>query len=126
MNASQKLIFKSDQINEARKYVELDLPVSHSFKKEKGIRDPSYEMGEGDEYAEGTPDFDYEEERRRLMEKVNAELEENRKERISEIEVEIEEQQKHLEDIKKENESIAFGIAQEAKEKAKKEVSLSP
>ena len=118
MSASQKLIFKSDQINEARKQIELDLPAIHQAQLRKEGQAFSGEEGED---LTGPLDADYEEQRQNLMEKVNAELEEYRKERMAQIELEIEEQQKHVEELKKENENVAFEIAQEAKEKAKKE-----
>ena len=125
MDETQKLIFKSGQINEARKRVELSLPSLHSLMEKKKGEASSHEMGMDHQETGEELYADYEERRHDLMEKVNAELEEYRKEQMGQIESEIEEQQKHVEELKKENENMAFSIAQEAKEKAKREVTLA-
>ena len=119
----QKLIFKSGQINEARKQVELDLPTLHESREEDSYLDQK--LMEGGERPQGMSNAVYEEKRRHFMEKIDAESEEYRKERMAQVEAEIEEERERVEDIKKESENVAFEIAQEAKERGKKEVAMA-
>ena len=125
MVTSEKLIFKSGQINEARKQVELDLPILSQRSGQKSFGEAYQEAGqmEGAEEAKRSLDVLYEEKHRDLMGRVDLELEQYRKDRMAQIDLEIEEEKKRIEEIKKESESVAFEIAQKAKEKGKQEVS---
>lgn len=110
--ASNKLVFKPEQIALLQDTVPIDLP--DRYKKYQGIED-------ADEYevdAEGNVIEQY---HGPTIEEIEAELERYRKETEEEIRQSLEDAHDKAKNIEEEGKAVAFNLIQESKEKAKRE-----
>ncbi len=119
MKLSEKLIFKSSQINSTRSKVEVSLPDLYlTYHKEQHL--PNMDQ-DGIDVTEAQRIYN-EEHISIEKEKINSELEAYRLEKSKLLNEELEEFQAKTKKLKEESDAIAFEILQEAKEKAKKEI----
>ena len=110
--ASNKLVFKPEQIALLQDTVPIELP--DRYKKYQGIED-------ADEYevdAEGNVIEQY---HGPTIEEIEAELERYRKETEEEIRQSLEDAHDKAKNIEEEGKAVAFNLIQESKEKAKRE-----
>ncbi|MCB1303376.1 MAG: flagellar assembly protein FliH [Leptospiraceae bacterium] len=110
--ASNKLVFKPEQIALLQDSVSLELP--DRYKKYQGIEDvDEYEVD-----AEGNVIEQY---HGPTIEEIEAELERYRKETEEEIRQSLEDAHDKAKSIEEEGKAVAFNLIQESKEKAKRE-----
>ena len=121
MSLQEKLIFKSDQIHEARDLVDVTLPKNYSKYNKSTSEEEEWEVSEeGKESA--LKKQEGEEYRSRRVQEIDSELESYREEKLKSIETEIEKANERLETSKEDSHNFSFTITQEAKEQAKKEI----
>ncbi|HBS05100.1 MAG TPA: flagellar assembly protein FliH [Leptospiraceae bacterium] len=110
--ASNKLVFKPEQIALLQESVSIELP--DRYKKYQGIEDvDEYEVD-----AEGNVIEQY---HGPTIEEIEAELERYRKETEEEIRQSLEDAHEKAKNIEEEGKAVAFNLIQESKEKAKRE-----
>ncbi|MBU41917.1 MAG: flagellar assembly protein FliH [Spirochaetaceae bacterium] len=110
--ASNKLVFKPEQIALLQESVSIELP--DRYKKFQGIEDvDEYEVD-----AEGNVIEQY---HGPTIEEIEAELERYRKETEEEIRQSLEDAHDKAKNIEEEGKAVAFNLIQESKEKAKRE-----
>ncbi|MBI39673.1 MAG: flagellar assembly protein FliH [Leptospiraceae bacterium] len=110
--ASNKLVFKPEQIALLQDSVSIELP--DRYKKYQGIEDvDEYEVD-----AEGNVIEQY---HGPTIEEIEAELERYRKETEEEIRQSLEDAHDKAKNIEEEGKAVAFNLIQESKEKAKRE-----
>ncbi|MEQ8352592.1 MAG: flagellar assembly protein FliH [Leptospiraceae bacterium] len=110
--ASNKLVFKPEQIALLQDSVSIELP--DRYKKFQGIEDvDEYEVD-----AEGNVIEQY---HGPTIEEIEAELERYRKETEEEIRQSLEDAHDKAKNIEEEGKAVAFNLIQESKEKAKRE-----
>ena len=110
--ASNKLVFKPEQIALLQESVSIELP--DRYKKFQGIEDV-------DEYEVDAKGNVIEQYHGPTIEEIEAELERYRKETEEEIRQSLEDAHDKAKNIEEEGKAVAFNLIQESKEKAKRE-----
>ncbi len=122
MSTLEKLIFKPAQINDIRKQVEIDLPETDA--ERSSSRESRLNDGEST-FTENQQNIHNQEHRTEALEEIKEELEQYKEDELAKITEEIEKAKANLGSIKEEGKNVSFQIAQEAKEKAKKEMDVA-